>query len=73
MAKEDPIGLTADQLAKNPAIDINVVNDARRVREQLEELGMWEEGGSRVRSPFDIRPGSRLHGQRLQRLTSQDW
>ena len=67
-----PPPITADQLAKNPSIDMDVVKQAHRARRQLEEMGVWEEGGSRVRSPFDVKPDIRPHNQRMRQLISQN-
>lgn len=48
--------LTEEQIAKNPAVDAKVVREAERARKELETLGVWEEIGSRVRSPFQVGP-----------------
>ena len=62
---------TEERIAKNPAIDLKVVNEAQRARQELEALGIWEEDGSRVRSPFEIRPGLKPHTQRITQIIAQ--
>ncbi len=63
--------LTGDQIAKNPAVDAKVVKEAERARKELEALGVWEESGSRVRNPFEVKPDLRPHGQKIARLIAQ--
>ena len=48
--------LNEDRLEENPAVDSRVVREAQRARKELESLGVWEESGSRVRSPFEFNP-----------------
>ena len=48
--------LNEDRLEENPAVDSRVVKEAQRARKELESLGVWEESGSRVRSPFEVNP-----------------
>ena len=56
--------LADDQVAKNPAIDSKVVKEAERARRELETLGVWEDSGSRVRNPLEIRPALRQREQK---------
>ena len=63
--------LTEEQIAKNPAIDSKVVKEAERARRELETLGVWENNGSRVRNPLEIKPDPRPHGQKMARLMTQ--
>ena len=63
--------LTEEQIAKNPAIDPKVVREAERARIELETLGVWEESGSRVRNPLEIKPDLRPHGQKMAQLMTQ--
>ena len=63
--------LTEEQIAKNPAVDPKVVKEAERARKELETLGVWEENGSRVRNPFEIKPDMRPHGQQIAQLITQ--
>ena len=63
--------LTEEQIAKNPAIDIKIVKEAERARKELESLGVWEEVGSKVRNPLEIKPDLRTHGQRIAQLMAQ--
>ena len=63
--------LTEEQIAKNPAIDPKVVKEAERARKELETLGVWEESGSRVRNPLEIKPDPTSHGQKMAQLMTQ--
>ena len=63
--------LTEEQIAKNPAVDPKVVKEAERARKELETLGVWEEGRSRVRNPFEIKPDTGPHGQKIAQLVTQ--
>ena len=60
-----------DLITKNPAINLDVVNEAERARRELESLGVWKDSGSRVRNPFEIKPDPRPHGKKLARLMAQ--
>ena len=51
MPKKDQPILTEEQIAKNPAIDPKIVKEALQMRRELENLGVWEDSGSRVRKP----------------------
>ena len=67
-----PLPFAEDRIAKNPAIDLTLVNEAQRARQELEALGVWEESRSRVRNPFEIRPGLKPHSQRMAQLLAQN-
>ena len=71
MESDNRLRLTEDRIANNPAVDPKVVKEAERARQELETLGDWEESGSRVRNPIEIRPNLRPHGQRISQLISQ--
>ena len=62
---------TEDWIAKNPSVDLKVVKEAERAREELESLGVWEETGSRVRNHFGIKPDLRPYRHRLAQLIVQ--
>lgn len=63
--------LTEDQITRNPAVDPKVVKEAERARRELETLGIWEEKGSRVRNPFEVKPDLRPYGQKIAQLMAQ--
>ena len=63
--------LTEGHIAKNPAVDLEMVKEAERARKELETLGVWEESGSRVRNPFEITPDLKPHGQKIAQLIAQ--
>ena len=65
MESDNRFLLAKDQIAKNPAVDPKVVKEAERARKELEALGVWEESGSRVRNPFEVKPDLRSHGQEI--------
>lgn len=71
MANDSQLLFTEEQLAKNPAVDLQTVNEAERARKQLESLGVWKESGSRVRNPYEIKPDMRAHGQKINQLMAQ--
>ena len=73
MVKSDRFLPTDDQLAKNPAVNLKLVHEAYRVRKELDDLGVWEDSGSRVRSPFEMRPDLEPHGRKMEQLISQNW
>ncbi len=72
MVKSNQSPFTEDQLAKNPSVDPKVVNEAYRIRKELEDLGVWEESGIRVRNPFEIKPDPIPHGQKMEQIISQN-
>ena len=63
--------LTKNQIANNPAVDLEVVNEAERARKELETLGIWKENGSQVRNPFGIKPDLKPHNQKIAQLIAQ--
>ena len=62
---------TEEQIANNPSVDLRVLSEAERARQELENLGVWKETGSRVRNPFGIKPDMRRHSQKIARLMNQ--
>ncbi len=72
MLKEHQLMLTEEQIAKNPAIDPKIVKEALQMRRELEKLGVWEDSGSRVRNPFEIKPALNPRGQSGNRLITQN-
>ena len=52
MPRKDRLMLTKEQIAKNPAVDPKIVEEALQMRRELEELGVWEDSGSRVIIPL---------------------
>ena len=63
--------LTENLIARNPSVDLDVINEAERARRELERLGVWKDTGSRVRNPFGIKPDMRTNGQKISRLIAQ--
>lgn len=71
MESDNRFQLTEDRIVKNPAVDSAVVKEAERARKELESLGTWEESGSRVKNPFEDKPGLRPHGQKISQFIAQ--
>ena len=64
--------LIADEkLERNPAVDLKLVNEVYRLSKELRDLDLWEETGSRVRSPFETRPHLKPHSLEIEQLISQ--
>ena len=63
--------LTDTQLARNPAVDLKVIDEAVRARKTLEAMGVWEETGSRMINPLVIRPEFLPRGKGIDRLIAQ--
>ena len=72
MPKKDQPMLTEEQIAKNPAIDPKIVKEALQMRRELENFGVWEDSGSRVRNPTEVKPASNPRGQSGNRLITQN-
>ena len=72
MEEKNQVPFSEERIAKNPAVNLKLVNEAHRVRKELEKLGVWEDHGSRVRSPFEPNPTLQPHEQRIEQLISQD-
>lgn len=56
MSANDGLVLAPDAISRNPGIDGDVVREALRMRQALESMGIWVDKGSRVVSPFAVRP-----------------
>lgn len=63
---------TEEQIAKNPAVDPKIVKEAQQMRRELEELGVWEDSGSRVSNPFETKPTSKPREESRSRLITQN-
>ena len=72
MPKKDRLMLTKEQIAKNPAVDPKIVEEALQMRRKLEELGVWEDSGSRVSNPFETKPTSKRREESRSRLITQN-
>lgn len=72
MQKENQLMLTEEQIAKNPAVDPKIVKEALQMRRELENLGVWEDRGSRVRNPFEPKPTLKPRGKSRSRLITQN-
>ena len=72
MPKEQQQMLTDEQIAKNPAINPKIVKEALQMRRELEKLGVWDDSGSRVRNPFEIKPALKPGGESRSRLITQN-
>ncbi len=72
MLKEHQLKLTEEQIAKNPAVDPKIVNEALQMRRELEKLGVWEDSGSRVRNPFETKPTLKPRRENRSRLITQN-
>lgn len=68
MPRKDRLMLTKEQIAKNPAVDPKIVEEALQMRRELEELGVWEDSGSRVSNPFETKPTSKPLEESRSRL-----
>ena len=73
MTKSDRFLFTDEQLAKNPAVNLKLMHETYLVRKKLDDLGVWQNSGSRVRSPFEMRPDLEPHGRQMEQLMSQNW
>lgn len=71
MTSTNTVRFTKGQIANNPAIEIDKVNEAERARKELENLGVWEKGGRRVKNPLEIKPDPKVRGQKVAKLISQ--
>lgn len=71
MASTDQSHLSEEQLAENPAIDLDVIAEVNRLRETLERLGLKMDHGSQVRNPYYRGPYSQPPTQRTRPLISQ--
>ncbi len=65
MPRKDRSILTEEQLAKNPAVDPKIVEEALQMRRELEKLGVWEDSGSRATNSFETKPALKPHRSRL--------
>ena len=71
MVKVDNPLIADETLERNPAVDLKLVAEVYRMSKELKGLDLWEETGSRVRSPFEIVPHLNPHGLEIERLISQ--
>ena len=71
MPTDERLILTNEQLKGNPAVDPKIVEEALKMRRELEKLGVWEYSGSRVRNPFETRPGLNPSGAVENRFITQ--
>lgn len=56
MTTNDDLVLSHEEISRNSGIDADVVREALRMRKKLESMGIWVEKGSRIVSPFAVRP-----------------
>ncbi len=52
MESQQKKSLFDSQPTPSSRADEEQINEARRIREQLESLGVWEHKGSKVRNPY---------------------
>lgn len=72
MPRKDRLMLTEEQIAKNPAVDPKIVEEALQMRQELEKLGVWEDSGSRVSDSFETKPTLKPRGKSRSRLITQN-
>ncbi len=71
MKTNDKLVLTKEQLVENPAVNPGIVKEALKMRLELERLGVWDNSGTRVVSPSEIRPAKNPIGNIRRRSISQ--
>ncbi len=58
MNANDGLVLTDEEISRNPGVDPDIVRESLRMRKKLESMGIWVEKGSRIVSPFAVRPNA---------------
>jgi len=71
MKSNDKLALTKEQLAENPAVDPEIVEEALKMRLELERLGVWERSGNRVVCPPENRPATNPFGSTRRQFVTQ--
>lgn len=71
MTANDGLVLAPDAISRNPGIDSEVVREALRMRQELESMGVWVDKGSRVVSPFAVRPDTAAANQPITSVLAQ--
>ena len=71
MSANDGLVLAPDAISRNAGINAEVVREALRMRQELERMGVWVDKGSRVVSPFAVRPDTTAANQPITSVLAQ--